>query len=498
MARKPTIVRFPEWMPDRAPYIGGALLARNLIPKGDAWQMMPGPSIIGGRSLTDIPLRLVAVKSSAGNAHTLALGANGVSRYVAGQWEVPPGGARPSASWASVVWGDKAYAVNGVDPMLAIDLLNECATNEVATMPDGLTGLYLDIVADQLVIGNCRQNRGSTEWPFRVWASGIGRPETFVPDASISSTYQDVSDIGKISGIIGGEFGIVLGFEGYSRMDFIGGSDIFAFRTIEQGTGCIYPATAARLPDRAVWFSERGFVSSSGGPSTPIGENRVNEWFRARVTRDNQDQIKSSVFHSLNLLMYLLPPMDGAEDREVLCYCWAEGPIGKWSHGRMSASIIGEAVARPQASDDASFNFTGADIAADAALSDAIDYLSDNFRDGDAFPAALVGGRLAAMVPGTLQAEIETPEYAPIEGAMTRLVRARPLVHSSGKVQLMHSVRDDQSSEATRKTGWLNRERVGTVVINRKGRYHRTHMLLEPPFKDVIGLELSDVKLERF
>ncbi len=480
-----TALAFAEWLPDLSPQSPGVRHIRNLLPEPDGWGPMPVP-VPGGSAvgLVGVPSLLYFARGASGTAWVIAATATTVYRATSSSFISLGGGFSAAVPWQAEIWGDTLYLVNGHDPVQRLQLSGAASVETVPGLPEQVTGRYIAVVGDFLMLAYVVEQGGGQSWPFRVKWSGLGRPESFRLDPVIQSDQQDVADIGEIRGIVGGEYGLILGERGLARCDYVGPDAIWAFRTLEVEIGCQYPATLVRAGDRALWWSAVGWRMSTGGPSVAIGYGKVDEFFQRNLISQDAGEISAAVSMRKQVALWAFPGAGG--HKELLAYHWG---LSRWGYGIPGAlDVLGRAGVADVFTDDPSV----ADILTDDPS--IAELLTDAAGDDQAFTAALAGGKLCTMQPAAATVyEAEVAEKALVPGSRAKITRLRPML-DGGPTDVTAKIitRERQDSEATVETPTLRQEpSSGSIAANCSARFHRPRLSWSGPFARASGVEVE-------
>lgn len=281
-------IPFGEWMPDQMEYNrGGALEASDVIPFKDGYKPLKGASQRTTTGMDGPCAGAISVISSNGTVTTFA-GTETRLYKVSGNdmvdvsWTLGNYGG-VSQVWRFAVWGDYVFATNYVDPIqkfqLGVD--SEFSTMSV-TAPRAKD---IAVVNSFLVAANTNDSiDGVVE--NRIWWSPIADPfGTWATSQTTLSGFADIEDGGYCVGIAGGEYGTILMRTAIVRFDFTGSiSPPFQLKTVEPARGCL--SIDAFITDgRIVYYlSPDGFYAFNGNQSTPIGANKVDNFFYGDIT----------------------------------------------------------------------------------------------------------------------------------------------------------------------------------------------------------------------
>lgn len=256
--------------PDRNPRLNDQLLreADGVYPSPDGYTPC-GQWVEVVSALPGAPLGGASMVSPLGESVVLAGTATGLYAAVGSGWTLLASG-YTARRWRFVQFGGVAVATNGTDVLQKIDL-----TTLVVSVLGGSPPRFEDlgIVYDGFLVGT---NYNSDVMTL-AWCAAYNS-ESWTP-AQGQSDYQTLASGGRINGIVGGEFGLILQRKRVMRMDYVGGNKIFNFAEVSSNIGCVSSNSLAQWGNLAFWLSEEGFVQWDGQP-TLIGRFKVDETFR--------------------------------------------------------------------------------------------------------------------------------------------------------------------------------------------------------------------------
>lgn len=171
--------------------------------------------------------------------------------------------------WRFVQFGQIAIATNGTDEMVKINL----ETDVVSLLGGSPPKFDALAVVNNFVVGTQMDGEVATV----AW-SGENNSEwwTF---AQRKSDYQPLADGGEITGIIGGEVGLILQRNAVRRMAYVGGNVLFRFDKISSNVGCATVHSVAQYGEIAFWYSLTGFKMWDGAQIRSIGFEKVDHAF---------------------------------------------------------------------------------------------------------------------------------------------------------------------------------------------------------------------------
>lgn len=307
------IIPLPPYLPDQTVNSGVLLRAENVYPAIDGYRAVP--SFLSASDPLDEPFRGgTSAIATDGTAYLFAGTASDVYRLVAGAWTSLVTGLTITGRWRFAQFGDFLVAVNGSDTR-EIDL--QAGTDSVlAAAP---TGTSIAVVGDFVVIGQADGNILQVQWSafndHTAWTPGTDQ-----------SGFQPMLTGGEVMGLAGGEYGIILQRSRIVRMTRTGtADDPFLFDEVTPNVGCSSKASIVQAGRTVYFLSDRGFMALEDGQVIkPIGNEKVDRTFAARVSRDDLESIYTAVDPENALVMWGVPGTPGS----IWVYNWV---LDRWS-----------------------------------------------------------------------------------------------------------------------------------------------------------------------
>ena len=214
--------------------------------------------------------------------------------------------------WQFLQFGNLALASNGSEKIQAFNVNSSTAFADASS--EAPIAKYITAVRDFVVAGNI----GAGTSPNKVQWSGINDASTWTTTATSQSDYQIIPDGGDITGVVGGEFGIVFLEKAIVRMSYIGSPLIFQFDTISRNVGCIEGNSIAQYSGTAYFLSDDGFYATNGQTLTGIGSEKVDRYFFNNANIGDIDSISAAVDPERNLVIWNYGNISGG--RSLLIY----------------------------------------------------------------------------------------------------------------------------------------------------------------------------------
>ena len=251
--------------------------------------------------------------------------------------------------WQFVQFGNYALATNGSEKIQYYDVTSSIRFADLnASAP---VSKYITVVRD-FVVG---ANIGAGTYPSRVQWSDINDPSDWTAGAGSQSDYQDIPDGGDITGITGGEFGIVFLEKAIVRMSYIGSPLFFQFDTISRNVGCIEGNSIAQYGGISYFLSDDGFYATNGQTLTGIGSEKVDRYFFNNANIGDIDTISAAVDPERNLIIWNYGNTSGS--RSLLIYNFA---TQKWCEADTDVDFLSTLATSGTSLDaiDAAYNVT--------------------------------------------------------------------------------------------------------------------------------------------
>ena len=263
--------------------------------------------------------------------------------------------------WRFAQFGGLAIATNGTDKPVKIDLLSGSVTLLGGTPP---TFRMVAVVKDFLVGGVRYGNEMALGW------SGINNAE-FWTAAQRQSDYNIMPSGGAITGILSGEYGVILQRNRICRMDYVGGNVIFQINEVSSNIGCVSVNSVAQWGNIGFFLSDEGFMMWDGSAPRQIGEERINRWFFDQYALSNWHDMSTAVDPVNSCVKWSMGD-------QTLVYNWM---LDRWAILPVEAEIIFSGVTKGLGLDEQDPDFGALDDEIDGVGLPSLDDI--NFDGGD-------------------------------------------------------------------------------------------------------------------
>ncbi len=255
----------------------------SLIPYRPNMAPIPDPPVVG---LVGVRLKNSLWGIFAGTRTKLykftPLGWVDVSRTVGGPYDVPFG--TTNELWSFAAFGDELYAQQIGDTLQVINI--DTGTNFEDAPGDPPLAHKVSQIGDFLVLSNLSP---TVTWPNvnhrMIHWCGINDPTNWTVGLGLSDQ-QEFPDGGPVQGVAGSEtIGYVVQERAIRTMQFMPGDTtfIFSFSRVVQDRGSISEFGFTTFANVLYFLAEEGFYALAGQQLTPIGSQKINEWFLANT-----------------------------------------------------------------------------------------------------------------------------------------------------------------------------------------------------------------------
>ncbi len=307
-------IAFKEWLPDQPSILDSVSEANNVIPTAVGYGPFKSPVNYSGAASEALNNVFAAKVDNdvfifAGGATKLFKVDNTDLSLVD---ESKAGGYTGTNRWQFLQFGNLALASNGSENIQSFDVNSSTAFASLSS--DAPIAKYITVVRDFVVAANI----GAGTSPNMVRWSGINDATTWTTTATSQSDFQLLPDGGDVTGLVGGEFGIVFLEKAIVRMSYIGSPLIFQFDTISRNVGCIEGNSIAQYAGTAYFLSDDGFYATNGQTFTGIGSEKVDRYFFNNANIGDIDSISAAVDPERNLVIWNYGNISGG--RSLLIY----------------------------------------------------------------------------------------------------------------------------------------------------------------------------------
>lgn len=461
-------INFGEWLPDQPGVTGALTDAVNCYPVTNGYAPILSEADYSDDADADLIVSFAG--KTAGIVSLFGGSTSNLYKFTPGTRVMNPlttTGYGAVEYWDVVQYGDKMIMANGGSKLQQYTLNSSTyATDLAAAAPEAK---YVTVVKDFVVAANVTGEENKVYW------SDINDETDWTPGLASQSDSQVIPDGGDITGLAGGEFGLVFLERAIYRMTYAGSPYFFQFDNISRTLGCISPGSIINYSGITYFLADDGFYLCDGQSVKPIGVERVDRWFFDRVNALSlKNGISSAVDTEKRIILWLFPNQSGSNT--LLIYNIS---LNKWSYADTTASSISFAITPSVTLEDLD-NF-----------STSIDALSISLDDRQ-----WTGGQL--LLAGTQGAKIITFSGAYKQASLTSgdidighsvVTLARPIVDAgSGSVAV--ASRELLSNAITFGDASVA-DSEGRCGLRSAGRYHRVKTNPSGVWRTAVGVEVD-------
>ena len=316
-------IAFKDWLPDQSSILDTVSEANNVIPLAVGYGPLKS-SVDYSQSASENLNNVFSTKY--GNDVKVFAGGN-TKLFLLDSTDLTlddvtraAGAYTGDSKWQFAQFGSYALAANGAQKIQYYDVTSSTQFADLAASAP--IAKYITIVRDFIVSGyiNAGTNANRVQW------SDINDPSDWTPGAASQSDFQDLPDGGDITGMTGGEFGIIFLEKAIVRMSYIGSPLFFQFDTISRNIGCIEGNSIAQYGGTSYFLSDDGFYSTNGQTLTGIGSEKVDRYFFSNANIGDIDTISAAVDPERTLIIWNYGNISGG--RSLIIYNFE---TQKWS-----------------------------------------------------------------------------------------------------------------------------------------------------------------------
>jgi hypothetical protein len=461
-------IEFTEWLPDQPTTTGALLEANNVYPITIGYAPFPlsaDYSTAASENLNNV----FAAKFDL-TTQLFAGGTTKLFKFNSGTTGLDDaskaGGYSSADRWSFVQFGNSVLAANNDDKIQAWTIGS--STNFADVSASAPIAKFITVVRDFVVAASIGNDTNKLQW------SDINDETDWTSGGASQSDYQVIAEGGNITGITGGEFGIVLLEKAIVRMSYVGSPLFFQFDTISRNLGCNTSGSITQYGPNTYFLADDGFYMCDGTQLFNIGNDKVDEYFYQNMSLSQQDTISAAIDPIRNIVIWNYPNTNGG--RSLLIYNWL---VKKWSSADTTLEYIVSL---------ASSGVTLEGLDAYGTLDSLPASLDSRVWSGGKF---LLGGadgaKIATFTGGNSTASLTVGD---IElGYNSVITLARPQI-DNGSASIAIASRRELDDNITYSTA-LAASSEGRVPLRSYGRYHRLKSTPSGTWTHAIGLDIE-------
>jgi hypothetical protein len=312
---------FGEWLPDQPGVTGAVMEAVNCFPVTNGYAPLREAADYSDASGETL---LVAFAGKyAGSSSLFAASATSIYKFDSSDASLDALKTSYSSveAWDVTQFGSKLIMANGSNVLQTWDLGGSTTVSDLSASAP--TAKYVTVVRDFVVAANVGGEENKVYW------SDINDETDWTPSTASQSDSQLIPDGGDVTGIAGGEYGLIFLERAVYRMSYSGSPYFFQFDAISRTLGCISNGSIAQFGGLTYFLSDDGFYVCDGQTVKNIGLEKVNRWFFENAIPDQLiNAVSSTVDPVRKLVIWNFKNTFGG--RYLLIYSI---DLNKWSYG---------------------------------------------------------------------------------------------------------------------------------------------------------------------
>jgi hypothetical protein len=371
--------------------------------------------------------------------------------------------------WRFVQFGDTVIAANNVNKLQYFTLGSSTTFDDLAAAAP--IAKFVTVVRDFVVSANLDSgtNANKVQW------SNINDETNWTAGAASQSDFQIIPDGGNITGVTGGETGLILLERAIVRMSYIGSPLFFQFDTISRSLGCVEPNSIAKYGNMTFFLGEEGFYACDGQSVTPIGNEKIDRWFYSNANPSLLNTMSTTVDPSRKIVIWNF--LDTFGNRLLLIYNWQ---VQKWTYGSTDVNYVASSAT-------AGTTLEGMDLYGNMdTITTSFD--SNLFSGGKFLLAGARGTKIVTFTGQPSAAQIDTGQIGSEMPSVVTL--ARPIVDDgSADVAIASEVRLNQVVDFG---SYIPADSENRVPLRSAGKYHK--LSIKPTgarWSNIIGVDID-------
>lgn len=463
-------INLGEWQPDQPSISGSLTEAVNIIPQLVGYSPLPSASQYSNAASEDLHTAFTGIYGS-----TLVLFAGGLTKLFkfndlttdldnvskAGNYTSSP-------TWEFTQYGNAIIAANNEDKLQAWYLGSSTAFADLsATAP---VAKFVTVVRDFVVAANIDSGAA----PNKVQWSDLNDETDWTPAPTSQADFQELSDGGNITGLTGGEFGLILMERGVARMTYTGSPYFFQIDTISRGLGCMESGSVAQYGNTTYFLSDNGFYACDGQNLIPIGAEKVDKFFLSDANQSTLSQMSASVDPIRKLVLWEYRNND--EQNALLIYNWQ---VKRWTYGVTDADYLSTA-ATPALTLEALDAFGTVD-----SITTSFD--SRVWVGGKSILSGIRDNKIITFTGANTNASIATGDIELSQNSVLTVIK--PLSQNGSCNAQVSSTRNLTNTTNYGAISYQNAD--GRCPVRSAGRFHRIRLLPTGVWTNIVGMDIE-------
>lgn len=467
---------YTDFAPDQPAHLnGGMVVCDGVVPIANGYAPLPQFSPSANGTLTDPAIGAVAYRVGS-DVYVFAATATNIYRYgITGYTTVQSGlvGSQ-SIGMRFTAYNMLMLATNGADPIKKFDPGSPSSFTNLGGTPP--TARFIGVVGGFVVIGYAAGDSLRLAW------SDNGIPTTWAPGTGEAGFYQMPTG-GDITGVVGGEYGLIFQENRILRMVYTADDTIWQFQEIASDVGCIAPNSIATYGKVTYFLSNKGIMSTDGVSVTAIGAEKVDRTFLALLSRSYIGNMSAVVDPNNSLYIIMQPSASPPTKAFVFNYL-----LNKWTTASITTQLLFSALSQGVSLEQLDGIYGNLDLIP-------ISLDDPSFRGG--YPLLLMfdgNNRLGSLSGPPMKAVITDAETEVAQGSKTRVRSIRLL--SDAPVANVTISGSNNLADGAVSTTYTTRQSSGVYKVRENWGY--TQVTVEIPvgtaFSYLQGFDLDAIQ----
>lgn len=461
-----------EWLPDQPGVTGAVTDAKNCYPVSNGYAPFKGEADYSDAAATEL---IITFAGKFDGATTLfAASATQIYKFDNNDSSLDAlttSGYTTVEGWDVTQFGPRIILANGIDKLQGWTLNSSAYFGDLSA--DAPVAKYVTVVRDFVVAANDGSNTSKVYW------SDLNDETDWTPATSSQADFQILPDGGDITGLAGGEYGLIFLERAIYRMSYVGSPFFFQFDAISRSLGCISGGSIAQYGNLTYFLSDDGFYVCDGQVTKNIGNEKVNRWFFDNaIPGEISTGMSATVNPITKLVIWKFNNNFGGQN--LLIYSI---DLNKWTYADTTAESVSY-ILTPSATLEQVDNYNTSIDALDIPLD------SQVFAGGQLLLAGVSNSKIIVFSGQPKTASISTGD---IDVGQSVVTLAKPIVdNGSGSIAIASRNNLSDLVEFGSSTAADSENRIS---LRSNGKYHR--LKLTPTgsnWKTAVGIEFDIVK----
>jgi hypothetical protein len=462
-----------EWLPDQPGVTGVVTDAKNCYAVQNGYAPFPSEAEYSDDAGQNLLLTFAG--KFAGATNLFAAGATQVYKFDSNDAGLDPlttTGYTAVEGWDVTQFGSQIILANGINRLQSYDMSSSVYVTDLSA--DAPSAKYVTVVRDFVVAANVSGGEEN-----KVYWSDINDETDWIPGAASQSDFQVMPDGGDITGLAGGEYGLIFLERAIYRMSYSGSPFFFQFDAISRSLGCISNGSIAQYGGLTYFLADDGFYACDGQSVKQIGAEKVNRWFFDNAAPDEISTTMSATVDPVRkLAIWCFKNTLGG--KTMLIYSI---DLGRWTYADTTATSIAYALT-PSATLEQVDNYSASIDALQISLDSRV------FSGGQLLFAGVSDQKIITFAGQPKTAQISTGD---IDVGRSTVTLVKPIV-DNGSASVAVASRDLLSDQVEFGSD-VPADAENRISLRSNGEYHRIRLTPSGVnWQTAFGFEVEVVK----